>query len=60
MAEKRLNSLKVRLKKDLNLHVKYQEGIKDYIEKQYASQDVRFVSQNSSATIEKSSSPSLS
>ena len=37
MAEKRLNSLKVHLKKDPNLHVKYQEGIKDYIEKQYAS-----------------------
>ena len=35
-AEKRLSSLKVRLKKDPELHMKYSKGIQDYVEKSYA------------------------
>ena len=36
LAEKRLNSLRVRLKKDSDLYTKYSKGIKDYVDKGYA------------------------
>ena len=37
MADKRMNPLKTRLKKDPELYVKYKEGINDYVEKGFAS-----------------------
>ena len=36
LAERRLNSLKMRLKKDRKLHTKYKAGIDDYVNKGYA------------------------
>jgi hypothetical protein len=36
LSERRLNSLKTRLKKDLNLYDKYKKGIDDYVNKGYA------------------------
>ena len=37
MAERRMNSLKTRFKKDPELYVKYKEGIDDYVRKGFAS-----------------------
>lgn len=36
LAERRLNSLKMRLKKDRELHTKYKAGVDDYVNKGYA------------------------